>query len=89
MRGVGQDVSATVRAVSGAAAGFIPGIYWADHWSFEQVGIPALMVTDSAPFRYPYYHSSEDTPDKLDYERLARVVSGLERVVRGWARAPS
>jgi hypothetical protein len=39
------------------------------------------MVTDTAPFRYPYYHTAADTPDKLDYERMARVVLGLERVV--------
>jgi hypothetical protein len=39
------------------------------------------MVTDTAPFRYPHYHAAEDTPDKLDYERLARVVAGLERVI--------
>jgi hypothetical protein len=39
------------------------------------------MVTDTAPFRYPHYHEAEDTPDKLDYGRLARVVAGLERVV--------
>jgi hypothetical protein len=32
-------------------------------------------------FRYPYYHTGEDTPDKLDYERLARVVTGLEKVI--------
>jgi hypothetical protein len=70
----------------GAAPGFIPGIDWSDHWSFERVGIPALMVTDTALFRYPHYHSPADTPDKVDYERLARVVSGLERVVRAWAR---
>ena len=36
------------------------------------------MITDTAPFRYPHYHSVQDTPDKVDYERLARVVSGLE-----------
>ena len=70
----------------GTAPGFIPGIDWSDHWSFERVGIPALMVTDTALFRYPHYHSPADTPDKVDYERLARVVSGLERVVRAWAR---
>jgi hypothetical protein len=40
------------------------------------------MVTDTAPFRYPHYHTPQDTPDKLDYERLARVVTGIERVVR-------
>ncbi|MEA5468665.1 M28 family peptidase, partial [Spirulina sp. 06S082] len=59
----------------------ISGVGWSDHWSFWQVGYPALMVTDTAPFRYPYYHSSEDTPDKVNYEYLARVVAGLERVI--------
>jgi hypothetical protein len=39
------------------------------------------MVTDTATFRYPHYHLKTDTPDKLDYERTARVVAGLERVI--------
>lgn len=52
-----------------------------DHWAFWQEGYPAVMVTDTAMFRYPYYHQPEDTPEKLDYLRLARVVRGLERVV--------
>jgi Zn-dependent M28 family amino/carboxypeptidase len=72
-------------SVGGTAPGFIPGIDWSDHWSFEQVGIPAVMVTDSAPFRYPHYHMVADTPDKVDYERLARVISGLATVVSEWA----
>jgi len=50
---------------------------WSDHWSFWDEGYPALMVTDTAPFRYPYYHTAADTPDKVDSDRLARVVSGL------------
>jgi hypothetical protein len=70
----------------GTAPGLIPGIDWSDHWSFERIGIPALMVTDTALFRYPHYHTAADTPDKVDHERLARVVSGLERVVRAWAQ---
>jgi hypothetical protein len=52
-----------------------------DHWSFWQEGYPALMVTDTAPFRYPYYHTPEDTVDKLDFERLARVVRGIQKVI--------
>ncbi len=60
---------------------FIPGIFWSDHWSFWKMGYPAIMITDTAPFRYPYYHSGNDTPDKLDYDRLARVVNGLEQVI--------
>jgi hypothetical protein len=64
-----------------AAPAFIPGIDWSDHWSFWTVGYPALMVTDTAPFRYPYYHMAADTPDKVDFDRLARVVSGLHEVL--------
>jgi Zn-dependent M28 family amino/carboxypeptidase len=64
-----------------ALAGEIPGVGWSDHWSFWQQGYPGVMVTDTAPFRYPYYHTQGDTPDKVDYERLARVVAGLERVI--------
>ncbi|MCW3849192.1 M28 family peptidase [Sphingomonas sp. LB-2] len=71
-------------SVGGSAPGFIQGIDWSDHWAFEQAGVPALMITDTAPFRYPWYHSTKDTPDKIDYQRLARVVAGLERVIRGW-----
>ena len=74
-------------SVGGTAPGMIPGIDWSDHWAFEQVGIPALMVTDTALFRYPHYHTPADSPDKVDYDRLARVVSGLERVIRDWALA--
>jgi hypothetical protein len=43
------------------------------------------MVTDTAPFRYAHYHTLQDTPDKIDYERLARVVKGLEGVARDLA----
>src|SRR5262249_49029636 len=59
---------------------FIPGVSWSDQWSFWQHGYPAIMVTDTAPFRYPYYHSSNDMPDKLDYDRFTLVVSALEKV---------
>ncbi len=61
---------------------FIPGVSWSDQWSFWQQGYPAIMVTDTAPFRYPYYHSSNDTPDKLDYDRFTLVVSGVEKMIR-------
>ncbi len=70
-----------------AVPGSIPGIGWSDHWAFWREGYPAVMVTDTALFRYPYYHSPSDTPDKLDYDRMARVVAGLARVVRDLAGA--
>lgn len=64
-----------------AAPGFIPGIYWSDHASFWGIGVPAVMVTDTAPFRYHSYHESGDTAEKVDVERLARVTVGLQGVV--------
>ena len=71
-----------------AAPAFIPGVDWSDHWSFWKEGYPALMVTDTAPFRYPHYHTMQDTPDKVDYERLARVVTGLHGMLRELAQIP-
>ena len=65
---------------------FIPGVSWSDQWSFWQHGYPAIMVTDTAPFRYPHYHSSNDTPDKLDYDRFTLVVSGMEKVIQELAK---
>jgi Zn-dependent M28 family amino/carboxypeptidase len=64
-----------------ALPSFIPGVAWSDQWSFWQCGYPAIMVTDTAPFRYPYYHMASDTPDKLEYDRFALVVSGMEKVI--------
>jgi hypothetical protein len=51
------------------------------------MGYRAIMVTDTALFRYPYYHSPYDTPDKLDYERMARLVAGLEKTINDLAEA--
>jgi hypothetical protein len=60
----------------------MPGVGWSDHWAFWQAGYPAMMVTDTAPFRYLDYHQRSDTPEKLDYDSIARVVSGLEPVIQ-------
>jgi hypothetical protein len=70
-----------------SAPAFIPGVDWSDHWSFWKAGYQAVMVTDTAPYRYPHYHASSDTPDKVDYERLARVTSGLFGMLRQLADA--
>jgi hypothetical protein len=72
--------------VGGVAPGFVPGIDWSDHWAFEQFRYPAVMITDTALFRYPHYHRPSDTPDKVDVEKLARVTHGIARVVREMAR---
>ncbi|MDW8343628.1 MAG: M28 family peptidase [Verrucomicrobiae bacterium] len=60
----------------------IPGVDWSDHGSFWREGYRAIMVTDTAPYRYPHYHRMSDTPDKIDYVKLAEVMRGLQRVIR-------
>ncbi|MEX2578750.1 MAG: M28 family peptidase [Verrucomicrobiales bacterium] len=71
--------------VAGAFPGEVPGVAWSDHWSFWQAGYPAIMITDTAPFRYPHYHQPTDTVDKIDLDRFTEAVKGLEAVVRTWA----
>jgi Zn-dependent M28 family amino/carboxypeptidase len=62
-----------------------PGVGWSDHWSFWQQNYPAIMVTDTALFRYRYYHTPFDTPDRVDFEKMARVLQGVQRVVESLA----
>lgn len=64
----------------------ISGIGWSDHWSFWQFGYKALMLTDTAPFRYPHYHSAQDTPDKLNWPKFAEAVNGIGGIVREFGR---
>ncbi len=66
---------------SAALPADVPGVGWSDHWSFWQAGYRAMMLTDTAPFRYPWYHTPDDTSDKIDYDRLAQVVDGIEAVL--------
>jgi Peptidase family M28 len=72
---------AKIPSEGAALPGFIPGVSWSDQRSFWRHGYPGIMITDTALFRYPYYHSSSDTPDKLDYDRFTLVVSGIEKVI--------
>ena len=60
---------------------FVPGVGFSDHWSFNRQGYASVMATDTAMYRYPHYHEAEDTPDKIDFDRTARVVRGLEKVI--------
>ncbi|MCX5724246.1 MAG: M20/M25/M40 family metallo-hydrolase [Nitrospirae bacterium] len=71
----------------GALWGLVPGVGWSDHWAFWKEGFPAVMVTDTAPFRYPAYHLHTDRPELVQYARMARVVSGLQAVIAEMADA--
>jgi len=59
----------------------IPGVDFSDHRSFWQFGYPAFMITDTAFYRNPNYHSQGDTVETLDYEKMAELIKGLHRAL--------
>ncbi len=87
-RSLVRQAIATFRAKSqfpteGAALpATIPGVDWSDQWAFWQEGYPAIMITDTAPFRNPHYHEESDSLSTLDFPRLARVTLGLAEVAK-------
>lgn len=60
---------------------FAQAISFSDNWSFWRFGYKAVMVTDTAFYRNPYYHTQEDTPEKLNYQSIAEVIKGLYSVL--------
>jgi Zn-dependent M28 family amino/carboxypeptidase len=60
---------------------FVAGVDFSDHASFWEVGFPAVMITDTAFYRNPHYHTASDLPDTLDYSTFANTVWGLFHVL--------
>lgn len=67
--------------VQALSATIMPGIDLSDHKNFWEQGYPAVMVTDTSFFRNPNYHKPTDTPEKLDYGRMAEVARGMYNVL--------
>jgi Zn-dependent M28 family amino/carboxypeptidase len=61
----------------------LPGVSLSDHRNYWEAGYPAVMITDTAFYRNDNYHTESDTPDTLDYKRMAMVVQGLHAAVMG------
>jgi Zn-dependent M28 family amino/carboxypeptidase len=64
----------------------IPGVDFSDHLNYWNAGYEAAMITDTAFYRNPHYHAATDTPDTLDYKRMAMVVEGVRAAVLELAR---
>jgi hypothetical protein len=71
-----------------ALPSFLPFVNASDHASFWKERYPGVMVTDTSPFRYRHFHRRTDTPEKLDYTRMAELVPGLAAVIARLAAAP-
>lgn len=64
------------------APALLPGISLSDHRNYWRAGYDAAMITDTAFYRNPNYHAATDTPDTLDYTRMAQVVDGVAGAIR-------
>ncbi|MBL0058912.1 MAG: M28 family peptidase [Elusimicrobia bacterium] len=60
---------------------WVAGIEHSDHQSFWNAGYPAVMITDTAYLRNPHYHRPTDTPDTLDYARMAHAAAAVHAAV--------
>lgn len=80
MRGSGDLPVHSMNSLS-----LIPGVDFSDHLNYWAEGYPALMITDTAFYRNPHYHTPEDTYDRLDYARMAKVVEGVFAVVQAYS----
>lgn len=80
--GFTRKVKAAMRGACGLpiesinAPSAIQGIDFSDHRSYWAEDLPAVMLTDTAFFRNPRYHTRADTPDRLDYRRMAEAIRG-------------
>lgn len=88
--GIVRDIKQRMRASTNLpvysinAPAFIPGIDFSDHMNYWQQGFPAVMITDTAFYRNKNYHTKDDTPDKLDYVRLAEVLRSVYYVITSY-----
>ncbi len=56
---------------------WVPGVNYSDNYEFWRNGYPAVMLTDTAFYRNPNYHTDKDVHGTLNYDRMADFVLGL------------
>ncbi|MFA5182998.1 MAG: M28 family peptidase [Syntrophales bacterium] len=59
----------------------LPGVDFSDHKPFWNEGYPAIMITDTAFYRNPNYHTPSDTIDTIDFKRLSALLTGLAGMI--------
>ena len=64
----------------------VPGLDFSDQLNYWNGGYPAVMITDTAFLRNQNYHTVYDTPERLDYNRMAMVVEGVYAAVLALAQ---
>jgi Zn-dependent M28 family amino/carboxypeptidase len=68
---------AAVKVETLTAPALVPGVDFSDHRNYWKQGIKAVMITDTAFYRNPNYHTPADTIDTLDFGKMKAVVHGV------------
>ncbi len=63
------------------APAFVAGVDFSDHLNFWKQGYPAVLITDTSFNRNTTYHTEQDTADRLDYKKMAKVVKALYKAI--------
>jgi len=79
VKGLFQGAS-DLPAVSINAPRTLQGVDFSDHASYWHFDMPAMMITDTSFYRNRNYHETSDTPETLDYARMAKVVRAVHAV---------
>jgi hypothetical protein len=72
-----MNANSDVVAHSINAPAIVPGVDFSDHRSYWAHDWPAVMITDTAFLRNKAYHTPGDTPERLNYDKMAEVVRGV------------
>ncbi|OGW24313.1 MAG: hypothetical protein A2X59_07910 [Nitrospirae bacterium GWC2_42_7] len=78
----GMKGATDLKVYSINAPEFIPGIDFSDHRNYWIYGFNAVMITDTAFYRNKEYHKTGDTPDRLDYNRMSKVVVSVFEAIK-------
>lgn len=81
-----MDGASPLRVYSINAPRLVPGVDFSDQLNYWNAGYNAVMITDTAFYRNPNYHTAQDTAEKLDYKRMALVVEGVYAAILALAQ---
>ncbi|MFM7661957.1 MAG: M28 family peptidase [Bacteroidota bacterium] len=73
--------SKLIKAKKFAAPRSLPGIDFSDHLNYWNLGIDALMITDTSFYRNKNYHKETDTMETLDFAKMAKVINATYQVL--------
>ncbi len=73
----GSDIN--VQSLS--APTILAGVDFSDHMNYWKEGYRAVMITDTAFYRNPNYHTATDTVNTVNLGKMVEVVKGVYNVV--------